>query len=426
MTTPPTKAMRVERVLRLLPDVDALAPLRAFLMASSRRNHVGGPQQTVGKRYLSAEDLPGLVPRALRRVTEHLTLLYDAAIEALEAEERGNAAGCVQAFIRAADLEARVGRDNAARRWYEHALEIAEGGHDRRPEIEVLQRLGALDAALGDFDRAARVQQRSFVLAESEGVAESAAIAAIALGEAALRRDNVRGASSWFARAREHAGEDPSLLGRLALGQAALAMATEDHEGAETLLQQATGHFAAEGPGAGRIDLLVARGRLAARRGNHAEALAHFREALVRLPVLERDPHTDLAIRLEISQLFLETDRLPDAEDEIRRMEELAIVHNISRELARAYILLGEVRARQRDETGFVFFEKAIELSRQGDPTPRLEAEAYLAYSHFRSTFGEMEEARACLERAREILDMVRDPQLEHAVETSLARLAPT
>ena len=426
MTTTPDKAMRVERVLRLLPDVDALAPLRAFLMASSRRNSTGGPHQTVGKRYLSVEDLPGLVPRALRRVTEHLTLLYDAAIEALEAEQRGDAAGCVQAFIRAGDLEARVGRDNAARLWYAHALDIAEGGHDRRPEIEVLQRLGALDAALGDFDRAARVQQRSFVLAESEGVAESAATAAIALGEAALRRENVRGASSWFARAREQAGEDPSLLGRLALGKAALAMATEEHDGAETLLEQAATHFAAAGPDAGRIDLLAARGRLAARRGNHAEALAHFREALVRLPVLERDPHTDLAIRLEISQLFLETDRLPDAEDEIRRMEELAIGHNISRELARAYILLGEVRARQRDETGFVFFEKAIELSRQGDPALRLEAEAYLAYSHFRSTFGEMEEARACLERAREILDMVRDPQLEHAVETSLARLAPT
>jgi hypothetical protein len=133
VTTLPSRGMRVERVLRLLPDVDALAPLRAFLMASSRRNASGGPHQTVGKRFLSAEDLPGLVPRALRRVTEHLTLLYDAAIEALESEERGDAAGCVQAFIRAGDLEVRVGRDGAARLWYEHALDIAEGGHDRRP-----------------------------------------------------------------------------------------------------------------------------------------------------------------------------------------------------------------------------------------------------------------------------------------------------
>jgi tetratricopeptide (TPR) repeat protein len=426
VTTPPSKAMRVERVLRLLPDVDALAPLRAFLMASSRRNATGGPHQTVGKRYLSADDLPGLVPRALRRVTEHLTLLYDAAIEALEAEERGDSAGCVQAFVRAGDLESRVGRDSAARLWYEHALDIAEGGHDRRPEIEVLQRLGALAAALGDFDRSARVQQRSFVLAESEGVGGSAASAAIALGEAALRRENLRGASSWFARALEHASDDPWLLGRLALGKAALALASADLEDAETQLQRAAAHFAARGPDVGRIELLTARGRLAARRGNHAEALAHFREALVRLPVLERDPHADLAIRLEISQLFLDTDRLPDAEDEIRRIEELAIVHNLSRDLARVYILLGEVRARQRNETGFVFFEKAIELSRQGDPAPRLEAEAYLAYSHFRSTFGEMDEARACLERARDILDMVHDPLLEHAVETSLARLAPS
>ncbi len=415
--------LRVEQVLRLLPDVDALWPLRAFLMSTSRRSTASSPHLTVGKRVVRVSELPQLVPQALRRITDHLTQLYAAAIEALAAEERGDTAACVRAFVRAGDIEATAGRDSMSRRWYLHALAVAERAPDRSAEIDVLRRLGGLEASLGDLERAARLQQRSLTLAEAEGESARAALATLELSEVALKHRNTRGASAWLARGRVHAGVHGELRGRLALAHAALALATDSLSEAEQWITSAAQEFAAASPTARFVELLAAQGRLAARRGELAEALTYYREALVRSRESDRDPRIELGIRLEIGQLFLSADRLPDAEDEIRQAEELAIAHSVVRELARVYIMLGELRGRQRDESGFVFFEKAIELSRAADPVPRSEAEAYLEYARFRVRFGDHEESRSYLERAREILDIVRDPPLAAAVEAELAAL---
>jgi tetratricopeptide (TPR) repeat protein len=414
--------LRVEQVLRILPEVDALAPLRSFLMATSRRDGGGDAILTVGKRLVRAADLPQLVPLALARVTEHLTLLYTAAIEGLAAAERGDAAASVTAFVRAADHEVRVGRESAARAWYEQALRLAEGGRDRRPEIATLQQLGALEATLGDLDRAARLQQRSLVLAEAEGDAEHAASAAAALGELALRRDNSRGAAAWFARGFEHAAGRPELLGRLALGMCTLHIALDAFEDADGWVRRADEYYAEAGHVPGQVGVLTARGSIAAKRNHFVDALALNREALVRLQAGTPQPRDEIVIRLEIARLYLGADRLPDAEDELHRAEEMAVVHNRGRDLTRVYILLGELRGRQRDESGFVYFENAIELSRIGEPAPRLEAQAYIQYAHFRAGLGDTEEARTYLARAREILEDANDPHLVDAIEEAAAK----
>jgi hypothetical protein len=86
---------------------------------------------------------------------------------------------------------------------------------------------------------------------------------------------------------------------------------------------------------------------------------------------------------------------------------------------------MGKVRGLQGDDTGFVFFEKAVELCRGTNPTPKLEAEAYMAYALFRDGFGDREEARAYLERAREILETLTDgPSLER-IDNELRRIRP-
>jgi tetratricopeptide (TPR) repeat protein len=145
---------------------------------------------------------------------------------------------------------------------------------------------------------------------------------------------------------------------------------------------------------------------------------------LALLRELPRDARREFALRLELSEFYAEIDQLPDAEDELRHAEELAIEQNAARWLARVYLVLGALRGRQRDESGFVFFEKAIELSRSGEPSPRLEAEAYIGYADFRSTLGDVGDARACLERAREILSDLDDAPLAASVERALARYA--
>jgi tetratricopeptide (TPR) repeat protein len=131
------------------------------------------------------------------------------------------------------------------------------------------------------------------------------------------------------------------------------------------------------------VRLLDAWGRLETLRGRHTDALVRYREALARLRGTERSPRLEMDIRLHICRLHLEAGRLPV----------------------------------------FVFFEKAIELSRGREASPRLEGEAYLEYGRFRRAFGDHDESRAYLERAREIFDAQGDRPMCALIDSELSGL---
>src|SRR5262245_40743022 len=91
--SPDPPPLRVEQALRLVPDVEALAPLRALLLSCSRQDeaHVwasSSPYLTVGKRLVESSELERQLPQALDREREHLARLYQSVISALEAEQR--------------------------------------------------------------------------------------------------------------------------------------------------------------------------------------------------------------------------------------------------------------------------------------------------------------------------------------------------
>ena len=416
--------LRVEQALRLLPDVDALTPLRALLVSRSRARPSAEPYRTVGKRFVQTTDLAELVPRAVARVSEHLAALYQAAVEGLEADQRDDLAAAVRALLRAGALEERVGRDTQAHAWYEHALGLAEGLRDRQPEIETLRHLGHLEATRGRFEDAARRYQRSLALAEAELDDAGIALACLGLGGVAQAQARWPGAASWYTRGLHHAEPDRGLTADLLFGLGDLAREREQFEVAEDHLGRAQAAFEDLGKVDGAARVLNAWGALEASRERRAEALRRYHEALARLQGAGRNAQLEMAIRLNLARLYLDWERLPDAEDEIRVAEEIAIVYNLTRQLARLYVVLGMVRAQQRDETGFVFFEKAIELCRGDEPLPRLEAEVYVEYALFRKALGEPDEARGYLERAREILEIVDHGALLARVDAELAQLA--
>ena len=421
MTADNPPPLRVEQALKLLPDVDALTPLRAFVVASSWVRRPSGPHATVGKRYVQPADLLELVPRAVAQVSEHLTGLYEAAIEAMQAEQDGDPARAVRALQRAGDREAQVGRRQQAHRWYEQALRIAEGLHDRRPEIDTLIRLGELEARQDRHDSAARHYQRGLVLAEAEQEHESVTRACDGLGQAALAREQWDGAGAWYARGLQHADGDSRLAARLHLGEGEAALGRGDYDAAAEAVRRSRELSAEANDRVGLARSLHILGRLRAAQGRHEEALSAYTEALARLRPDASSPALEVEIRLDICRLYLDWDRLADADSEARRTEERAIVHNLTRSLARLYVVMGRVRGREHDDAGFVFFEKAIELCRGAEPAPRLEAEVYREYGRFRGRLGDRDEARAYLERAREILDAAGDSGAIAALDAELA-----
>lgn len=414
----------VEQALRLLPDVDALMPLRALLVSASRTPGSGEPYQTVGKRQVQPPDLRTLGPQAVARVTAHLEALYGAAVEALEADRRGDLPAAVAALIRAGRREEEVGRLSQARTWYDHALRTAEPLRERPPEIDALRRLGRLEARRGHLDEGARFLQRSLALAEAEFDDQRAARACLALGDVHRLELKWPGADSWYARGLRHAGDDHVLLGRLRLGSAEVARARGHLEAAGDLLDRARETFEKAGDAEGQVRTLNTRGRLETELERYPAALACFREALARVKTAqEGGPRLEVAIRLNLCRLYLAWDRLPDVEDEVRRAEEIAIVHNLTRSLAQLYVIMGWARAAQEDERGFIFFEKAVELCRGSEPSPRLEAEVYLEYGRFRKALGDRDEARGYVERAREILETLGNGPMLAAVDVELAAL---
>ena len=404
--------MRVEQALRLLPNLEALMPLRGLLLSSARPDErvqwgSGGPYLTVGKRDVEPGELARTMAPVLAFVAQHIGALYGAYVEALERQERNDAPGAVTALVGAGRLEEHVGRLSQAQAWYEVALALAETLQDRRPEVETLLAIGHVCLALGNYSEGARHYQRALVLSEAEFNQAGAVDASVGLGTAAFERAEWPGARAWYSRALRltEAGNDGRRLGlvehRLGLldrGQGDLAAAGDHLRRAREYFEKLNGGAALD-----MARVLDAQGELDAALGRPGPAAAAFREALAWVRRDEHDPGLDVAIRLHLAELLLETGRWLEAEEEMRRAEQLAITSNEPRGLVRIYTVLGTLRGRQGDETGFVFFEQAIALCRALEGPLVEDARVYHAYGLFRQVCGGPDEARAYLERARGI-----------------------
>lgn len=397
--------LRVEQAYRLLPDLDVLAPLRALLASMSRIRPAAEPHRTVGKRQFHPAELRERLPNVLDVAAQHLRALYEAAVAALEADQRRDMTATVHALLRCGEIEERAGRLRPALTWYQSALECAEELQAQGPEIEALRHMAQLELARGEFEAAARYFQRGLVLAEAEQDEPAAARCCKGLGDAALAQMQTQGAFSWYTRGLAHAGDDRGLAGALHFGLAEVAIRRQQLDLAEERLDLAHATLAAARDERALARCLDAAGRIATLRRRFPDALLRFREAFAHLRGAGGDPALEVEIRESLCRLFLDWGRLPDAEDEVRKGEETAIAHNWPARLARLYMLMGRIRGAQADDTGFVFFEKAIELSRGPEPNPRLEAEIYTEYGRFRELLHDADEADVCFRRAREILE---------------------
>ena len=423
------RPLRVEQALRLLPDIDDLAPLRGSVVGLSSNRLPGGtwagaePNGTIGKRTVDPSMLRSQMPQVLGRVTRRVAMLYEAAVDALESEQSGDLSEAVRALVRAGEFEERSVRYSHASAWYRQALGIAEQLRDRRPEMEALCHLGRLEASRGYLDEGARAYQRSLALAEAESDHERAAGACQGLGDVLSAQSQWVGAEAWFSRGLQYAGANRALQASLSLGLAQAALSRGAPDTAAGHATAALDSFDASRDASGVVRALLSRGLIEVARGKQAHGLASYNDALARLPASDVDGVLELDVRLRLAELFLELGRLRDAEDEARRAEDIAVNNEQEGALARVYVLLGRLRERQGDESGFVFFEQAIQLCRSGEPARRLEADVYRAYARFRATMGDRDEARAYLERARDLLEPFGDDAASQRTDADLRAL---
>jgi len=429
--SPAPVPVRVDKALELLPDLEVVAPLRALLVSISRPDEralwsSSGPYLTIGKRGVQPEELTRRMPQAFHQVTEHLQVLYRAYVQALEAQQRGDGGEVVAALLRAGHAEQHVGRPLQARSWYEAAQRASQVLQDRRPEVESLGALGQVSLALREYAEGARHFQRSLALAEAEFDQGGAIAACEGLGEAALWQGQWSGAQAWFARGLRlaEASGERRFLGRLERQLGVLARRQGDLAAAGEHLRKAREWLEAAATPEEMARVLSAQGHLEAQLRRHAAASAAYREALAWVQREPRDPGLELSIRLSLAELQLETGRLLEAEEEMRRAEQLAIASNLTSHLVQVYTLMGKLRGRQQDETGFVFFEQAIDLCHMLERSPAAEGQVYLEYGLFQDRLHHREEARAYLERARELFGTVGEMVARERAEEALQKLS--
>jgi tetratricopeptide (TPR) repeat protein len=367
--------VKVEQALGLLPALEAIGPLRGLVLASSspdERSRWGSaaPFLTVGKWTVGTEALQRAIPRALERITAHLSSLYHEYAAALDATDRGDPATAASHLLAAARLEAAVGRSSAALQWGEVALRLAEGLHQRKSEIEVLVFCGRVATTQRNFALAARHYQRALVLAEAELDHVGAVAANEGQGMVALSQGQLQGAAVWLGRGLRLADgpDDGPSRARMQRALAEVLHRQGNPEVAAELLQQSRETLEEHGDALEVARTLDAQGRLDLALARHQPALAAFREALAWERRAGTDPQSECDIRLHLADLHLSLGQMTDAEQETRTAERLAIQHNLGRRLVEIYARLGTLRGRQGAETGFVFFEQALQLCRLLDP----------------------------------------------------------
>ncbi|HEX4628922.1 MAG TPA: tetratricopeptide repeat protein, partial [Gemmatimonadales bacterium] len=421
----------VEKAVELLPALEAIAPLRALLVSIARADEgsrwsSSGPYLTLGKRGVQPDELRRRMPHVLHQVTDHVRTLYEAYVAALEAVQRGDGGGAVAALLRAGRLEESLGRLAQSRAWYERALALSATLQDRRSEVELLDSLGRVALALGESAEGARHFQRALALAEAEFDQAGAIAACEGLGDAALRQGEWGGAQAWFARGLRlaEASDDSRAGGRLERQLGAVARRQGDLTRAGDHLRRARERLEPAGAPEELARVLNAQGQLDAQVGRHAAASAAYREALAWMQRAPRDPGLELTIRLGLSELLLDAARFLEADEELRRAEQAAIAGNLTVPLVQIYTLMGKLRGAQDDETGFVFFEQAIELCRTLGHSLAAVAHVYLEYGLFREGLGQREEARAYLQRARGIFESLGEAVGRDRVEAALKQLS--
>jgi len=422
--------VRVEQALELLPDLEALAPLRALLFSTSRTDDRGmwasaGPYLTVGKRDVSPAELRRQLSRAVRTVSDHVHALFTHYVDALEHQQAGDSGAAVAALLAAGGLEQQVGRVRQAEEWYALALGIAAGLQDRRPEVGALDVMGRLCLSVGRYEDSARNYQRALALAEAEFDQAGAITASLGLGAVALERGEWAGVQAWYNRAlrQAEAAADGALLGRIhhALGE--LDRRRGDSAAAVEHLRQARERLEAAADEHEVARVLNTQGLVDGALGRGAAATAAYREGLAWVRRGASDPGLEVSIRLNLAQQQMDSGQLLEAEEEIRRTEQFAIAASLAARLVQVYTLFGRLRGRQKEETGFVFFEQALQLARQLQCAPMVEAQVLYEYGVFKESLGQGEEARAYLERAQELLEGTGGRADLERVKAELGRL---
>lgn len=403
--------LTVDDIRTLLPEVDEVRPLLEQILAlarpdDTRRWTVSGELGTVGRRLVDPSEVEAVVPAVLEELQAHLAGIYHEVSRAVAAQADGRPEDALNALQKAAEIEQNRGRLADADAFIASALRVTDDLTDRTRAIPAFLQGARIARAAGHWETAEERYVQALHLASAAGDAEAAATAAIGAGNLAvdrgiwpLARERYDRAEQWVEGLPEGSPE----LWHLALNRSIVAREEGQLDEAEQFLRQAEAIAGREPKGPTAAVLLNARGQLLRARGQGEDAELAFRQALTEATEID----ARVTIRVNLADTLLDAGRSLDAGQVAREAEEVALAKRVIPRLPEVYRMLGRVAAVRGHSDAFVFFERALEVSRETRLPDFERALTLEAYGRYDKDRGEGETARARLREAAGIYQTI-------------------
>ncbi|HEX2095010.1 MAG TPA: tetratricopeptide repeat protein [Longimicrobiaceae bacterium] len=423
------RRLKLDQALGVLPDADALAPLREALIGASREDAerawtASEAYATLDTRLADPRALEAQVAALAEQVRERTEAVLRHALRALHAAEAGDPAEAARALVAAGEVEEGAGRLEEAKRFFYKALELGRKPRDRRTEGLALRRLGRVAVERGEFERAAELYRRGFEVAEAQRDLEGAVVACQGMGNAYVYQGMWERAREWYARGLELLeGKPPSrLLWQLQSNLSVVARRAGALEESAAWLERAEATSAALEDAEAHLPLANGWGKLHEARGELEAAERAYRDALAGVST----PTQRGSVLINLAECLLLQGRLRDAERVTRELERVAVTQRLTPLLPHVYRGLGAIARERGDEEGFVFYEQALELCREPDSPPIEQAVTQHEYGVFEARMERTDSALARLREAREVYRRLgAGPELAR-VEADLAEIEKT
>lgn len=419
----------LEELFALLPDLEELELLRLVLVGVAvpdpgKEWDSSRAYATVDKRVVSVAQLEGAVTEAEESLHKYLSALFDRIRPLFRSFWNGDSSTVARHLIDLGELQEESGLFRKARQCYDVALSLALPLPDKGPQILALRRIGRIALSLGDLQDAHSYYQRSAELARDSGDDRNEIIARTGLGNVRLWQGRWPEAENCYRTAL-------ALVERAEVASAVLLERAQLYNNLGTVatrrmhLGEAEEWFArarelwAEIPSP--FDLAVCfhnMGHLLLAQGRGADARAVYQQALA-LPI---PPSLSAGVAIDIAESCLRDGLISQAGDWGRLAEEKAISARSPYYLGRMYQGRGNIARACRDDDGFIFYEKALQIAREKG-YPLLEGETLMDYAILRILTRGTEEAVAYLERAREIFIEVGAVHEQARAATALREL---
>ena len=397
----------LESLLRVLPEVPDLVPLREALLGASLPDPdklwaSAGHYTTYDKRVVAPAALVDALAAGRAAALEQVERSYRGAGALLAAAATDSAPDVVACLLEAgAEAEGAGDLDHAAA-WYDVAARLSAVLPDRSPLIQALRRLARSRLAAGAVQEAAVHYGACLEQATLADDDDARAIALTGIGNALSFQGAWDEARRHYESALDLQPADATVpRAQLQVNLAMVAREQGRHLEARAWLDEARRGWSS----LSRVEHSGwhnEAGMLALALEDRVGAERELEAALD----LADGPFTRAMVLDSLAAVAIAAGQLGTAESTARRAEQEALDAGSPRALAEIYTRLGVIFRLRGDANGVTFFEKAMELCRRHG-YGWLEAVASHEYAAFRNALGDEEEARAWAARARDLFEQV-------------------